>query len=156
MALGLRFQGRGSRVINLMSDGELDEGSTWEAAMAAAHHGLGNLLCVVDMNGLQADGPTKGVLRTEPVQEKWAAFGWRTARVNGNDIQALVEAFDSVPADDDRPAVVICDTRIGSGVPFLEAREKAHFMRIDENEWDLARAALSGAAPRAATTTRSN
>ena len=146
MALGLRFQGKGSRVINLMSDGELDEGSTWEAAMAAAHHGLGNLLCVVDMNGLQADGPTKGVLRTEPVQEKWAAFGWRTARVNGNDIAALVEAFDAVPAGDDRPAVVICDTRIGSGVPFLETREKAHFMRIDENEWNLARAALRGAA----------
>ncbi len=146
MALGLRFQGKGSRVINLMSDGELDEGSTWEAAMAAAHHGLGNLLCVVDMNGLQADGPTKGVLRTEPVQDKWAAFGWRTVRVNGNDITALVEAFDSVPAGDDRPAVVICDTRIGSGVPFLETREKAHFMRIDENEWNLARAALRGAA----------
>ena len=67
MALGLRFQGNAARVINMMSDGELDEGSTWEAAMAAAHHGLGNLLCVVDMNGLQADGPTKGVLRTEPV-----------------------------------------------------------------------------------------
>jgi transketolase len=146
MALGLRLQGKGSRVINLMSDGELDEGSTWEAAMGASHHGLGNLLCVVDMNGLQADGPTKGVLRTEPVQEKWAAFGWRTVRVNGNDIQALVEAFDSVPADDDRPAVVICDTRVGSGVPFLETREKAHFMRIDENEWAVARQALYDAA----------
>ena len=67
MALGLRFQGNTARVINMMSDGELDEGSTWEAAMAASHHGLGNLLCVVDMNGLQADGPTAGVLRTEPV-----------------------------------------------------------------------------------------
>ncbi len=147
MALGLRLQGKGSRVINLMSDGELDEGSTWEAAMAASHHGLGQLLCVVDMNGLQADGPTRGVLRTEPVQDKWAAFGWRTVRVDGNDIAALVEAFDSVPAEDERPAVVICDTRIGSGVPFLETREKAHFMRIDENEWALAREALHANAP---------
>jgi transketolase len=147
MALGLRLQGKGSRVINLMSDGELDEGSTWEAAMAASHHGLGQLLCVVDMNGLQADGPTRGVLRTEPVQDKWAAFGWRTVRVDGNDIAALVEAFDSVPAEDERPAVVICDTRIGSGVPFLETREKAHFMRIDENEWALAREALYANAP---------
>jgi transketolase len=146
MALGLRLQGKGSRVINLMSDGELDEGSTWEAAMAAAHHGLGHLLCVVDMNGLQADGPTKGVLRTEPVQAKWEAFGWRTVRVNGNDITALTAAFDSVPADDDRPAVVVCDTRIGAGVPFLETREKAHFMRIDENEWAMARTALTTAA----------
>ncbi len=141
IALGLRFQGNGSRVINMMSDGELDEGSTWEAAMAAAHHGLGNLLCVVDMNGLQADGPTAGVLRTEPVVDKWQAFGWRTVRVDGNDIAVLVDAFASVPAGDE-PAVVICDTRIGRGVPFLENRERSHFIRIDEHEWDLARQAL--------------
>jgi transketolase len=146
IALGLRFQGNNARVVNMMSDGELDEGSTWEAAMAAAHHGLGNLLCVVDMNGLQADGPTTGVLRTEPIVDKWEAFGWRTVRVDGNDINALLAAFDSVPAGD-RPAVVICDTRIGRGVPFLETREKAHFIRIDENEWDLARQALRAANP---------
>jgi transketolase len=142
MALGLRHQGNQARVINMMSDGELDEGSTWEAAMAAAHHKLGRLLCVVDMNGLQADGPTTGVLRIEPVEAKWEAFGWRTVRCNGNDIPALLDAFDSVPADDERPAVVICDTQIGRGVPFLESREKAHFIRIDEHEWDLAREAL--------------
>jgi transketolase len=146
IALGLRFQGNNARVVNMMSDGELDEGSTWEAAMAAAHHGLGNLLCVVDMNGLQADGPTAGVLRTEPIVDKWKAFGWRTVRVDGNDINALVDAFDSVPPGD-QPAVVICDTRIGRGVPFLETREKAHFIRIDEHEWDLARQALRAANP---------
>ena len=146
MALGLRFQGKGSRVINMMSDGELDEGSTWEAAMAAAHHGLGNLLCVVDVNALQADGPTAGVLRTEPLVDKWQAFGWRTVRVDGNDINALLTAFDSVPVADS-PAVVLCDTRIGRGVPFLETREKAHFIRIDEHEWDLARQALRAANP---------
>jgi transketolase len=146
IALGLRFQGNNARVVNMMSDGELDEGSTWEAAMAAAHHGLGNLLCVVDMNGLQADGPTTGVLRTEPIVDKWQAFGWRTVRVDGNDINALVAAFDSVPAGDS-PAVVICDTRIGRGVPFLETRERAHFIRIDENEWDLARQALRATNP---------
>ncbi len=141
MALGLRLQHNGSRVINLMSDGELDEGSTWEAAMAASHHGLGNLLCVVDVNALQADGPTAGVLRTEPLVDKWQAFGWRTVRVDGNDIPALLAAVDSLPAGD-TPAVVLCDTRVGRGVPFLETREKAHFIRIDEHEWDLARAAL--------------
>ena len=146
MALGLRFQGNPARVINMMSDGELDEGSTWEAAMAAAHHQLGNLLCVVDMNGLQADGPTAGVLRLEPVEAKWEAFGWRTVRVDGNDINALIEAFESVPTGD-TPAVVLCDTRVGRGVPFLETREKAHFIRIDEHEWDLARQALRAANP---------
>ena len=142
MALGLRHQGKGARVINLMSDGELDEGSTWEAAMAASQHHLGRLLCVVDMNGLQADGPTSGVLHIEPVEAKWAAFGWRAVRCDGNDIPALLDAFDAVPAEDDRPAVVICDTQIGRGVPFLEVRERAHFIRIDEHEWELAREAL--------------
>jgi transketolase len=146
MALGLRFQGNGARVINMMSDGELDEGSTWEAAMAAAHHGLGNLLCVVDINALQADGPTAGVLRTEPLVDKWQSFGWRTVRVDGNDINALITAFESGPAGE-TPAVVLCDTRIGRGVPFLETREKAHFIRIDDHEWDLARQALRAANP---------
>jgi transketolase len=142
MALGLRHQHQDARVINLMSDGELDEGSTWEAAMAASHHQLGRLLCVVDMNGLQADGPTQGVLRLEPVEAKWAAFGWRTVRCDGNDIPALLEAFDSVPPEDERPAVVVCDTRIARGVPFLETREKAHFLHVEDHEWELAHEAL--------------
>src|SRR6476659_8504255 len=96
MALGLRHQGSGARVINFLSDGELDEGSTWEAAMGASHHGLGNLIAMVDINALQADGPTAGVLRTEPVADKWAACGWHVARVDGNDVDALLGAFDAV------------------------------------------------------------
>jgi transketolase len=114
--------------------------------MGAAHHRLGHLLCVVDLNGLQADGPTSGVLRLDPVEAKWAAFGWRTVRCDGNDIPALVDAFDSLPPDDERPAVVLCDTRVGRGVPFLENRVKAHFIRIEEHEWELARQALRSAA----------
>ena len=142
MALGLRLRGNSARVINLMSDGELDEGSTWEAALAAAHHGLGNLLCVVDVNKLQADGYTAGVLRTEPITDKWAAFGWRVRRCDGNDIPALLAALDELPVGDG-PAVLVCDTQIAKGVPFLEQREKAHFLHIAENEWELARQALN-------------
>ena len=93
MALGLRHQGNPARVFNLLSDGELDEGSTWEAALACAHHGLDNVTAIVDVNALQADGPTAGVLRTEPVTEKWQAFGWHALRVDGNDIAALVAAL---------------------------------------------------------------
>ena len=96
MALGLRHQGNPARVYNLLSDGELDEGSTWEAALQAAHHGLDNLTAIVDVNALQADGPTAGVLRTEPVTDKWRAFGWHALRVDGNDIPALVAAFDEL------------------------------------------------------------
>jgi transketolase len=103
MALGLRHQGNPARVYNLLSDGELDEGSTWEAAMQAAHHGLDNVTAIVDVNALQADGPTAGVLRTEPVTEKWQAFGWHALRVDGNDIDALVDAFDELRATRARP-----------------------------------------------------
>ncbi|WP_078888799.1 transketolase [Streptomyces sclerotialus] len=139
MALGLRHQGSPARVYNLLSDGELDEGSTWEAALAGAHHGLDNVTAVVDVNALQADGPTAGVLRTEPVTEKWEAFGWHAIRVDGNDIDALVTAFDTLRAHRGSPSVLICDTRIGRGVPLLETREKAHFMRVEEHEWQVAR-----------------
>ena len=96
MALGLRHLGNPARVFNLLSDGELDEGSTWEAAMACAHHGLDNVTAIVDVNALQADGPTAGVLRTEPITDKWQAFGWHALRVDGNDIAALVAAFDEL------------------------------------------------------------
>ncbi|POX42606.1 transketolase [Streptomyces sp. Ru73] len=139
MALGLRHRGSPARVYNLLSDGELDEGSTWEAALACAHHGLDNVTAIVDVNALQADGPTAGVLRTEPVTAKWEAFGWRALRVDGNDIDALVTAFDALRAHRGSPSVLVCDTRIGHGVPLLETREKAHFMRVGEDEWQIAR-----------------
>jgi transketolase len=148
MALGLRHRGNPARIFNLLSDGELDEGSTWEAAMACAHHGLDNVTAIVDVNGLQADGPTTGVLRTEPVLDKWAAFGWKALRVDGNDIPALVEAFDELADHRGSPKVLICDTRIGAGVPMLAAREKAHFMRVEEHEWQLARTQLDEGALR--------
>ena len=142
IALGLRHQGSSSRVINFLSDGELDEGSTWEAAMGASHHRLGNLTAMVDINALQADGPTAGVLRTEPVADKWAACGWFVRRVDGNDVDALLTAFDDIAARcalTGAPSVLLCDTRVGCGVPLLENREKAHFMRIDPDEWQLCR-----------------
>jgi transketolase len=146
MALGLRYLGNPARVFNLLSDGELDEGSTWEAAMACAHHGLDNVTAIVDVNALQADGPTAGVLRTEPVTDKWRAFGWHALRVDGNDVAALVDALDEIAAHRGSPSVLICDTRIGSGVPLLESREKAHFMRVEEHEWQIARDQLEGPA----------
>ncbi len=139
MALGLRHLNNPARVFNLLSDGELDEGSTWEAAMACAHHGLDNVTAIVDVNALQADGPTEGVLRTEPVLDKWRAFGWHALRVDGNDIAALIAAFDEIAEHRGSPSVLICDTRIGYGVPLLMEREKAHFMRVEEHEWQIAR-----------------
>lgn len=151
IALGLRHRadlgdGSSARVYNFLSDGELDEGSTWEAAMGAHHHQLGNLTAMVDINALQADGKTDTVLRTEPVTEKWEAFGWYTQRVDGNDVGALLAAFDNAAAQAaavGRPSVILCDTKVGRGVPLLEEREKAHFMRIEEHEWQLCRKQLT-------------
>ncbi len=143
MALGLRRKASASFVYNLMSDGELDEGSTWEAAMAAASHRLGNLICIVDVNNMQADGPSRQVSNFEPLQPKWEAFGWHAQRVDGNDIQALVAAFDAARAvAADQPRVIICDTTMAKGVPFLEARERNHFLRVDADEWSRAMAEL--------------
>lgn len=146
MALGLRYQGSDARIYNFLSDGELDEGSTWEAAMGAHHHQLGNLTAMVDINALQADGKTDTVLRTEPITEKWEAAGWYAQRVDGNDVAALLAAFDNATAQaatTGRPSVILCDTKVGRGVPLLEEREKAHFMRIEEHEWQTCREQLT-------------
>ena len=118
--------------------------------MGAAGHRLGNLTALVDINALQADGPTAGVLAIEPIHEKWAAFGWHVQRVDGNDTAAVVDALDRADASAaavGKPSVVLCDTRVGFGVPLLENREKAHFMRIDEHEWQVCREQLSRTAP---------
>ena len=139
MCLGLKRKRSAAFVYNLMSDGELDEGATWEAAMSAAHHGLDNLIAIVDVNNQQADGPSTSTLGFEPLADKWRAFGWQVWRVDGNDIPALVQAFDAArTATDPAPRVVICDTLMGKGVPFLEVRDKTHFIRVDESEWALA------------------
>ena len=135
MALGIRHRGLGAYVYNSMSDGELDEGSTWEAAMSASHHGLGNLICLVDINKQQADGPSGQVMKFEPLQDKWNAFGWHVQRVDGNDLAAVLRAFDAareVPTQ--VPRVILLDTLMGKGIDFLESRDKNHFMRVDPPE----------------------
>jgi transketolase len=143
MALGLKLQGHRSFVYNSMSDGELDEGSTWEAAMSAAHLGLGNLICLVDINNQQADGPSGKVMGFEPLADKWQAFGWHVQRVNGNDMAAVIQAFDTARTHASaQPRVILLDTLMGKGVPFLESREKNHFIRVDPPEWQQAIAYL--------------
>lgn len=146
-ALGLRHQRRTQPLVyNLLSDGELDEGSTWEAAMSASHFRVGNLVAIVDMNGMQADGRTDEILRNEPQEERWKAFGWHAQRVDGNDLEALIRAFDEAAqqaSPTGAPHVIICDTVLGTGVPMLENREKLHFMKIAEEEWPLCKEQLA-------------
>ena len=139
IALGLRHKKNPAFVYNSMSDGELDEGSTWEGAMGAAHHALSNLICLVDINNQQADGESSKVLGFEPLTDKWAAFGWHVQRVDGNDLPAVLAAFDKARnLTDAKPRVILFDTLMGKGVPFLEKREKNHFIRVDPPEWQQA------------------
>lgn len=145
--LGLKRKGSASYVYTLFSDGELDEGSVWEAIMSAAHYGLDNLIAVVDVNNQQADGPSTKVMGFEPLTEKLQAFGWFTQRVDGNDLPAVRAAFDAAKAQKGRPSMIIADTLMGKGVPFLEAREKNHFIRVEAHEWQLALAALDERKP---------
>jgi transketolase len=148
MALGLRHQRSPAFVYNSMSDGELDEGSTWEAAMSAAHHQLGNLICLVDINNMQADGASTQMLNFEPLADKWAAFGWHVQRVDGNDLPAVYRAFETARhLKEAKPRVILCDTLMGKGVPFLEARDKNHFIRVDAHEWQMALDVLDAQQP---------
>jgi transketolase len=150
IALGLRYRKNPAFVYNSMSDGELDEGSTWEAAMSAAHHGLGNLICIVDINNQQADGQSTNVLGFEPLADKWASFGWHVQRVDGNDLAAVLSAFNTArQLSDAKPRVILCDTLMGKGVPFLEQREKNHFIRVDLPEWQQALDVLNANKPEA-------
>ncbi|HYH20382.1 MAG TPA: transketolase [Azospirillum sp.] len=143
MGLALKRKGSASRVFTLFSDGELDEGSVWEAIMSAAHWKLDNLVGIIDVNNQQADGPSSQVMAFEPLVDKLQAFGWFVQRVNGNDLDAVVAAFDAARDHaEPKPRMIVCDTKMGCGVPFLEAREKNHFIRVDAHEWQLALDAL--------------
>lgn len=143
MGLGLKRKGSAARVYTLFSDGELDEGAVWEAIQSAGHYQLDNLIAVVDVNNQQADGPSKEVMAFEPLVEKLNAFGWFVQRVDGNDLDAVVAAFDAAKAHPaKKPRIIVADTLMGKGVPFLEQREKNHFIRVESHEWQLALAAL--------------
>jgi transketolase len=120
MALAARMQGRSSRVFVITGDGELGEGSNWEAALSAAKHGLENLTVVVDYNKVQSYGRVDAVLPLEPLAEKWRAFGFGVAEVDGHDVGALDTAFAALPVLPNRPSVLIAHTVKGRGVHFAE------------------------------------
>ena len=141
--LGLKRKGSKSFVYTLFSDGELDEGAIWEGLLSAAHWKLDNLIAMIDVNNQQADGPSTQIMVFEPLVPKLEAFGWYVQRVNGNDIDSVKDAFDKARnLKEPKPRIIVCDTKMGCGVPFLEQREKNHFIRVDAHEWKLALDAL--------------
>ena len=121
-----------------MGDGELPEGSNWEAALTAAHYKLDNLCAIVDLNGLQITGPTKDVCNTEPLDKKFESFGWATRHVDGNDVVALKEAFDALPFEIGKPSVIIAHTVKGKGVSFMENELKWHHGVPTEEQYKIA------------------
>ena len=143
MGLGLKRKGSTAKVYTLFSDGELDEGAVWEAIQSASHHKLDNVIGIIDVNNQQADGPSTQVMAFEPLVDKLQAFGWFVQRVDGNDLDAVVAAFDAAKAcPEPKPRMIVADTLMGKGVPFLEQREKNHFIRVESHEWQLALTAL--------------
>lgn len=139
VALGLKRKDNPAFVYNILSDGELNEGSTWEAAAVAAHHRLDNLIAIVDFNDQQADGKSSQMLGMDPVEAKFESFGWIARRVDGNDITAVLTALEELRGlEAAQPRVLIADTKLGKGVDFLEDREKLHFMTVAADEWKMA------------------
>ena len=135
-ALGLKRKKNPAFVYNMLSDGELGEGSTWEAVMSAVQWKLDNLIAIVDFNNQQADGPTTQALAQVPEAAKWEAFGWFAQEVDGNDMAAVVAAFNAArDLKDAKPRVIICNTKMCKGIPFLEEREITHFVRVEPEEW---------------------
>ena len=140
MALGQRLRGSDARIFVEFSDGELQEGSTWEAMMSGGSFRLDNLVALIDCNGIQADG--KIVVDIEPVAEKCRSFGWDTAEIDGNSMEAILAALHAARQRNGRPKAIVLRTLPGRGVPTLEQREKAHFVRVDPSEWEIARQQL--------------
>jgi transketolase len=120
VALGFKRDGHPGRAFVILSDGECDEGSIWEAALFAPHHGLDNLVAIVDYNKIQSFGTVKEVLDLEPFADKWAAFKWHVEVIDGHDHAALAQAFAAIPAQEGKPSVIVANTVKGKGVSFME------------------------------------
>ncbi len=142
MAMGLKAQKKDNNVYVLMGDGEQAEGSNWEAAAAASFHKLDNLVAFVDRNGLQIGGKTTEVMSYEPLEDRWAAFGWSVKTIDGNDIEAVTAALDAVPFEKGKPSVIIADTVKSKGLAFAEGKAAYHYWKANADELAAADADL--------------
>ena len=145
MALGGKMDGAAYRVFTLLGDGELAEGSNWEAAMSAAHYRLDNLMAIVDRNRLQITGPTREVCNSEPLAEKFAAFGWAVRQQDGHDLAGLEAQLQEIPFETGKPSLLIADTTKGKGVSFMENVVRWHHGVPDAAEYAAALEELDGA-----------
>jgi transketolase len=146
-ALAAKMDGAAWRTFVLVGDGELQEGSNWEAAMTAAHYGLDNLTAIVDRNRFQQGDATEATARLEPLADKWRAFGWAVAEVDGHDHEALWSVFRALPLEAGKPSCVIAHTHKGKGVSFMQDRVEWHHRVPSSRELERALEELEAAAP---------
>lgn len=140
MALAGKMDGRDYRVYTVMGDGELAEGSVWEAAMAASNYGLDNLCAVIDRNRLQISGSTEDVMRQDPLEARWAAFGWNVISVDGTSIDALDAAFEKAKPLKSKPTVIISNSVKGFGSPLMENKASWHHKVPTAEEYEQIKA----------------
>ena len=145
-ALAKRLKGEAGRVRVLLSDAEMNEGSTWEAIMFAAHRKLDNLDVIVDVNGQQALGMTKDVLDLTPLEPRWQSFGWEVRQADGHDERALSAGLDMMAKGSGKPQVLLAKTVSGKGVGFMESRIKWHYWPLSDSDYATAMAEVEGAA----------
>lgn len=145
LALAAKLDGRSYQVYTTMGDGELTEGSIWEASMSAAHYKLDNLVVVIDRNTLQITGPTENVMSLEPLEERFEAFGYAVRAADGNDITDLLRVFSQVPFENGKPSLVIAHTTKGKGISFIEDEVDWHHHVPSDAEFDIAMAELNQA-----------
>lgn len=143
MAAGLRLDGRACRVYCVMGDGEQAEGQIWEAAMAASAFRLDKLVAVLDCNGLQAMGRIEERFNSNPLVEKWRAFGWHVVEIDGHDMKAIVDSLDALDQVQGKPKIIIAHTIKGAGIPFAENRVEFHNGQLDTEQYETACALLA-------------
>ncbi|OFY69335.1 MAG: transketolase [Bacteroidetes bacterium RBG_13_42_15] len=138
MAIGLRLDKSPAKVYVLMGDGELAEGSNWEAASASAMHKLDNLIVFVDRNKLQISGPTIEVMSYEPLDERWRSFGWSVRIIDGHDLEAIIRNVKHAPFEKGKPSVIIADTLKSKGLSFAEGKVSYHYWKAKPEEMEQA------------------
>ena len=134
VAMDIQLSGGSNRGFVIVGDGELNEGSVWEAALVAAARRVDNLVFIVDRNGFQANVRTEDLVPLEPIEAKFAAFGWATARIDGHDFKAMERSFSRLPIERGKPSVVVADTVRGKGLPSIEQRADRWFVAFTNDE----------------------
>ena len=145
MAIGLRFQGKTSRVYTLLGDGEIQEGQVWEACMSASHYGLDNLCVIIDNNGLQIDGNIRDVMNPYPIVDKLEAFGFHAITIDGHDFDQIEAAFAEAKTVKGQPTAIVMNTTKGKGVSFMENNAGWHGKATNPAEYEIASAELKAA-----------